>query len=73
LLFSLDGKGLSDFEKFIFELRAHIFGVFIGFFCLFVVVVVLWDWGSNSELHTCKTGTLSLEPHLQSSYICFES
>jgi hypothetical protein len=25
-----------------------------------------WDWGLNSELHTCKAGVLSLQSHLQS-------
>jgi hypothetical protein len=25
-----------------------------------------WDWGLTSGLHTCKVGTLLLEPHLQS-------
>jgi hypothetical protein len=26
------------------------------------------DWGLNSELHTCKAGTLLLEPQLQSIF-----
>jgi hypothetical protein len=25
-----------------------------------------WDWGLNSQLHTCKAGALLLKPHLQS-------
>jgi hypothetical protein len=27
----------------------------------------LWDWGLNSGLCACKSGTLSLEPHFQST------
>jgi hypothetical protein len=29
-------------------------------------VCVWWGWGLNSELCTCKAGTLLLKPHLQS-------
>jgi hypothetical protein len=33
---------------------------------LYLFLFFWWDWSLNSELHTCKTGALPLEPHLQS-------
>jgi hypothetical protein len=39
--------------------KENIFILFIHF------LIFCWDWGLNSGLHTCKAGTLSLEPHLQ--------
>jgi hypothetical protein len=38
------------------------FALFFVFFCSFVC---WWDLGLNTGLHTCKTGTLLIEPHLQ--------
>jgi hypothetical protein len=30
-----------------------------------------WNWASNSELCACQAGTLLLEPHLQSIFLCY--
>jgi hypothetical protein len=38
---------------------------FLPFFFFFVDFFV-WDQGLTSKLHTCKAGSLGLEPHLQS-------
>jgi hypothetical protein len=37
----------------------------------FFLFFLLWDWGLNSGLCTCKAGSLLLEPHFQSILLCF--
>jgi hypothetical protein len=43
------------------------------FFEIIYLFIYLWDWGLNSGLHSCKIGTLSLEPCLESTllWLCF--
>jgi hypothetical protein len=39
--------------------------MFFLFNCLSLCFLLLWDWGLNSGLPTCKAGSPSLEPGLQ--------
>jgi hypothetical protein len=59
------GVWLKQYREDLLRIREHLFWFFLLFY-FYLFIFFWWDWGLNSRLHTCKAGSLPLEPNLQS-------